>query len=77
MYLCVLQKVAVKMGLDVKKSSSLWKDRALVEVNIAVLHSYQVSLSVCPSVCLFVCCVVYGGIESLIFKLGDSTDCLV
>lgn len=30
------------MGLDTKKSSSLWKDRALVEINIAVLYSYQV-----------------------------------
>ena len=29
------------MGLDVRNPSSLWKDKALVEVNIAVLHSYQ------------------------------------
>nr|KAG5713275.1 hypothetical protein BaRGS_007802 [Batillaria attramentaria] len=39
----ILEKVAVSMGLDTRKSSSLWKDRALVEVNIAVLHSYQAS----------------------------------
>ncbi|XP_070205997.1 nitric oxide synthase-like [Littorina saxatilis] len=39
----ILEKVAVNMGLDVRKSSSLWKDRALVEVNIAVLHSFQAS----------------------------------
>lgn len=37
-----LQPIAEKMGLDTKKSSSLWKDRALVEINIAVLYSYQV-----------------------------------
>ncbi|ESO82408.1 hypothetical protein LOTGIDRAFT_197993 [Lottia gigantea] len=37
----ILEKVGKQMGLDTKKSSSLWKDRALVEVNIAVLHSYQ------------------------------------
>lgn len=29
------------MGLDTRNPSSLWKDKALVEVNIAVLHSYQ------------------------------------
>ncbi len=29
------------MGLDVRNPSSLWKDKTLVEVNIAVLHSYQ------------------------------------
>ena len=51
----MLQKVAVSMGLDVRKSSSLWKDRALVEVNIAVLHSYQVRPSVGLCVCLSVC----------------------
>jgi nitric oxide synthase oxygenase domain/subunit len=40
-----LQPIAEKMGLDTKKSSSLWKDRALVEINIAVLYSYQVHTS--------------------------------
>lgn len=30
------------MGLDTGTSSSLWKDRAAVEVNVAVLHSFQV-----------------------------------
>lgn len=29
------------MGLDTRNPSSLWKDKALVEINIAVLHSYQ------------------------------------
>ena len=30
------------MGLDTRTTSSLWKDKAAVEMNIAVLHSYQV-----------------------------------
>lgn len=29
------------MGLDTSRNSSLWKDRALVELNVAVLHSYK------------------------------------
>ncbi|TWW60210.1 Nitric oxide synthase, brain [Takifugu flavidus] len=37
----MLEEVANKMGLDTRKTSSLWKDQALVEVNIAVLHSFQ------------------------------------
>ena len=36
------QEVALRMGLDTRTTSSLWKDKAAVEVNIAVLHSYQV-----------------------------------
>ncbi|XP_059143081.1 nitric oxide synthase-like isoform X2 [Physella acuta] len=39
----IMETVATKMGLDTKKSSSLWKDRALVEVNLAVLYSFQTS----------------------------------
>ncbi|CAN0369821.1 unnamed protein product [Lampetra planeri] len=37
----VLEAVAVRMGLDIRNVSSLWKDQALVEINIAVLHSFQ------------------------------------
>ena len=33
------------MGFDTRKSSSLWKDRTLVEVNVAVLYSFQVKLA--------------------------------
>lgn len=33
------------MALDTRKTSSLWKDQALVEINIAVLHSFQVHLT--------------------------------
>ncbi|XP_064265290.1 nitric oxide synthase 3 [Passer domesticus] len=39
----VLPEVAERMGLDTGSSSSLWKDRAAVEVNVAVLHSFQVA----------------------------------
>ncbi|XP_017290210.1 nitric oxide synthase, brain isoform X3 [Kryptolebias marmoratus] len=37
----ILEDVAEKMGLDTRKTSSLWKDQALVEINIAVLYSFQ------------------------------------
>uniref|UniRef100_A0A3B3V4J1 Nitric oxide synthase n=1 Tax=Poecilia latipinna TaxID=48699 RepID=A0A3B3V4J1_9TELE len=37
----ILEEVANKMGLDTRKTSSLWKDQALVEINIAVLYSFQ------------------------------------
>ncbi|KAF4074241.1 hypothetical protein AMELA_G00237230 [Ameiurus melas] len=39
----ILEEVATMMGLDTRKTSSLWKDQALVEINIAVLYSYQMS----------------------------------
>ncbi|ATH94696.1 nitric oxide synthase oxygenase [Bacillus glycinifermentans] len=37
----MLGKVANIMGLDTERNASLWKDRALVELNTAVLHSYK------------------------------------
>ncbi|XP_053625509.1 nitric oxide synthase-like [Plodia interpunctella] len=37
---CV-EAVANKMGLDTNSYASLWKDKALVEINIAVLHSFH------------------------------------
>uniref|UniRef100_G3PM77 Nitric oxide synthase n=1 Tax=Gasterosteus aculeatus aculeatus TaxID=481459 RepID=G3PM77_GASAC len=37
----MLEEVANRMALDTRKTSSLWKDQALVEINIAVLHSFQ------------------------------------
>ncbi|KAG5840417.1 hypothetical protein ANANG_G00188600 [Anguilla anguilla] len=37
----ILEDVAKMMSLDTRKTSSLWKDQALVEVNIAVLYSFQ------------------------------------
>lgn len=36
----LLPAVAEKMGLDTKSNRSLWKDKALVELNIAVLESF-------------------------------------
>ncbi|MBC6315743.1 nitric oxide synthase oxygenase [Listeria grandensis] len=36
-----LAAVAEKMDLNTKRLDSLWKDRALVELNVAVLDSYQ------------------------------------
>ncbi len=36
-----LPVVAEKLGLDTRRARSLWRDRALVELNIAVLHSYE------------------------------------
>ena len=37
----MLPKVAEKMGLNTKSHVSLWKDRALIELNTAVLHSFN------------------------------------
>ena len=36
----MLPAIAEAMGLNVRSNRSLWKDRALVELNIAVLHSF-------------------------------------
>lgn len=41
------QDVAVCMDLDTRTTSSLWKDKAAVEINVAVLHSYQVHRPSC------------------------------
>ncbi|GAB2716455.1 nitric oxide synthase oxygenase [Paenibacillus thermoaerophilus] len=37
----MLPDVAKLLGLDTSTNVSLWKDRALVELNVAVLHSYR------------------------------------
>lgn len=37
----VLPEIARGMGLDVHSDRTLWKDRAIVELNVAVLHSYS------------------------------------
>lgn len=36
----LLPKIARRMGLDLATPASLWKDRALLELNTAVLHSF-------------------------------------
>ena len=35
--------IAAKMGLDTARSSSMWLDRALVELNASVLHSFEIA----------------------------------
>jgi len=37
----MLPQVAKLMGLDTTSETTLWRDRALVEMNIAVLHSFK------------------------------------
>ncbi|GGK31825.1 nitric oxide synthase oxygenase [Caldalkalibacillus thermarum] len=37
----LLPEVAKRMGLEISRNASLWKDKALVELNVAVLHSYK------------------------------------
>jgi nitric-oxide synthase len=36
-----LPLIAEKLGLDTRSERSLWRDRAVVELNVAVLHSYE------------------------------------
>lgn len=35
--------IAEKMGLSTRRDRTLWKDRALVELNLAVLHSFELA----------------------------------
>uniref|UniRef100_A0A8C5UWG4 Nitric oxide synthase n=1 Tax=Microcebus murinus TaxID=30608 RepID=A0A8C5UWG4_MICMU len=37
----ILEEVGRRMGLETHKLASLWKDQAVVEINIAVLYSFQ------------------------------------
>ncbi|CAL4206720.1 unnamed protein product [Meganyctiphanes norvegica] len=37
----ILEDVGKLMGLDTRNNSTLWKDKALVEVNVAVIQSFQ------------------------------------
>src|SRR3954464_7020430 len=37
----LLPAVAARLGLDTSRESTLWRDRALVELNRAVLHSFE------------------------------------
>lgn len=37
----LLPQMAEIMGLDQKRNDTLWKDKALVELNVAVLHSFH------------------------------------
>lgn len=33
--------IAEGLGLNIRSNASLWKDRALVELNLAVMHSFR------------------------------------
>ncbi|MCM3412253.1 nitric oxide synthase oxygenase [Metabacillus litoralis] len=37
----LLPKIASVMNLDTRSHANLWKDRALIELNVAVLHSFK------------------------------------
>lgn len=37
----LLPQIAERMGIDTSKNTTLWKDKALVELNLAVLDSFQ------------------------------------
>ena len=37
----LLPTIAANLGLDTTTDRTLWRDRALVELNVAVLHSYE------------------------------------
>jgi nitric-oxide synthase len=39
----LLPTIAKRMGLDTRREASLWKDRALLELNVAVLYSYELA----------------------------------
>ena len=39
----MLPRVAAALGLNTRWEATLWRDRALVELNVAVLHSFRVS----------------------------------
>ncbi|KAK4875678.1 hypothetical protein RN001_012100 [Aquatica leii] len=38
----MLETVALGMGLETHTSVTLWKDKAMIECNVAVLHSFQI-----------------------------------
>ena len=35
------KEIGIAMGLDTANNASLWKDRVALEMNTAILHSYQ------------------------------------
>ncbi|CAC5400378.1 NOS1 [Mytilus coruscus] len=37
----LVEKIAQNLGMDTRHNASLWKDRAVIEINVAVLHSFQ------------------------------------
>ncbi len=41
------------MGLNTKVNVSLWKDKAAIELNLAILYSFQVTIWI-DLICMFV-----------------------
>jgi nitric-oxide synthase len=37
----LLPRIASRLGLNIRKEETLWRDRALLELNVAVLHSFR------------------------------------
>ncbi|MFL6233303.1 MAG: nitric oxide synthase oxygenase [Thermoanaerobaculia bacterium] len=37
----LLPEIAARLGLDTRREESLWRDRALLELNVAVIHSFR------------------------------------
>jgi len=37
----MLPKIAEHLGLDCSSNDTLWKDKALIELNLAVIHSFK------------------------------------
>ncbi|XP_052074067.1 nitric oxide synthase, inducible-like [Mytilus californianus] len=37
----LVEKIAQNLGMNTRHNASLWKDRAVIEINVAVLHSFQ------------------------------------
>uniref|UniRef100_A0A8C9STY3 Nitric oxide synthase n=1 Tax=Scleropages formosus TaxID=113540 RepID=A0A8C9STY3_SCLFO len=42
----ILEQVGRRMGLEIHNLSSLWKDQALVAINVAVIHSFQHNVTI-------------------------------
>uniref|UniRef100_A0A8C7TKW5 Nitric oxide synthase, inducible n=1 Tax=Oncorhynchus mykiss TaxID=8022 RepID=A0A8C7TKW5_ONCMY len=47
----VLEEVGRRMGLETHKLSSLWKDQALVTINVAVIYSFQINVLLLTHYC--------------------------
>jgi nitric-oxide synthase, bacterial len=39
----LLPEIAARLGLDTRREESLWRDRALLELNVAVIHSFRLA----------------------------------
>lgn len=45
-------RIAACLGLDTRQDSSLWRDRAIVELGVAVLHSFkEAGMGACMNCC--------------------------